>query len=723
MPAISLERIPLPSLQTYTSISAVLLACCLLYAHQTVMSTDTVIITPITDDIKIGSLKSAEAINSTPEKLEVPVKSANPYEILTGQKDDTTEIKVIKSTEDTIETFDENVNITLPYDSYAWNMVFILTTEVWCVWTLVNTTYCALILLAKSIQKIVFGELRVSEQQHLKDKFWNFVFYKFIFVFGVMNVQTMEEVVLWVAWFSSLGFFHLMTQLSKDRFEYLSFSPTTPRSSHIKLLVLLFIVLLSCGGLMAVCIYTGFYAGLTIFSFMAAECILLGIRTLHVLVRYFIHLYDMNVEGVWENRSTYVYFTELVFELAALSIDFTHHLHMLLWGNIFLSMASLVICMQLRYLFYEFQRRIKRHKNYLRVVKNMDAKFPMATTEELEKNADNCAICWEKMDVARKLPCGHLFHNACLRSSLEQDTACPTCRMSLGDDQPVDREGAIPMAAANVPNDNPVANPAVNQPLVNHFFHFDGSRYVSWLPSFSVEVTHTSLLPGQQQQRIQTSQLDNMARQVQNVFPSMPLPTIMDDLRVTRSVDLTIDNILEGRLIVPPTTSLASRTENTDSAAQIIDSVPTMSEENIMTNSDMSQSLYTTSHREELDILPSVENTEELVDESMPSTSTSLSEAFSPGLHVSGGRFSKSSEERMDMLAQRKNTMMTQARRRFLSRTNPDDIDSSETTEYSCEDTTTNLSESNNENAQSRRSLILEATERRLNPTQSELSS
>lgn len=58
--------------------------------------------------------------------------------------------------------------------------------------------------------------------QHLKDKFWNFVFYKFIFIFGVMNVQTMEEVVLWVAWFSVLGFFHLLTQLCKDRFEYVS---------------------------------------------------------------------------------------------------------------------------------------------------------------------------------------------------------------------------------------------------------------------------------------------------------------------------------------------------------------------------------------------------------------------------------------------------------------------------------------------------------------------
>lgn len=45
-----------------------------------------------------------------------------------------------------------------------------------------------------------------------------------------------------------------------------------------------------------------------------------------------------------------------------------------LFGNIWLSMASLVIFMQLRYLFHEVQRRLRRHKNYLRVINNMEAR-------------------------------------------------------------------------------------------------------------------------------------------------------------------------------------------------------------------------------------------------------------------------------------------------------------------------------------------------------------
>lgn len=35
--------------------------------------------------------------------------------------------------------------------------------------------------------------------------------------------------------------------------------------------------------------------------------------------------------------------------------------------------------------------------------------FSMATMEELAPLDDRCAICWENMYTAYKLPCGHLF--------------------------------------------------------------------------------------------------------------------------------------------------------------------------------------------------------------------------------------------------------------------------------------------------------------------------
>ncbi|XP_055268702.1 E3 ubiquitin-protein ligase AMFR [Moschus berezovskii] len=522
------------------------------------------------------------------------------------------------------------------------------------VWVLVNTACCILMLVAKLIQCIVFGPLRVSERQHLKDKFWNFIFYKFIFIFGVLNVQTVEEVVMWCLWFAGLVFLHLMVQLCKDRFEYLSFSPTTPMSSHGRVLSLLTAMLLSCCGLAVVCCVTGYTHGMHTLAFMAAESLLVTVRTAHVILRYVIHLWDLNHEGTWEGKGTYVYYTDFVMELTLLSLDLMHHIHMLLFGNIWLSMASLVIFMQLRYLFHEVQRRIRRHKNYLRVVGNMEARFAVATPEELAVNNDDCAICWDSMQAARKLPCGHLFHNSCLRSWLEQDTSCPTCRMSLNiadnnrvrEDHPGENldENLVPVAAAE-------GRPRLNQH--NHFFHFDGSRIASWLPSFSVEVMHTTNILGITQ--ASNSQLNAMAHQIQEMFPQVPYHLVLQDLQLTRSVEITTDNILEGRIQVPFPTQ---RSESIRPALNSPVERPNGEQE------DGEASVQT--ERVPLDLSPRLE---EALDFGELEAEPSEGEDF----EARGSRFSKSADERQRMLVQRKDDLLQQARRRFLNRSSEDD--------------------------------------------------
>ncbi|NWW32332.1 AMFR ligase, partial [Panurus biarmicus] len=520
---------------------------------------------------------------------------------------------------------------------------------------LVNTACCFLMLVAKLIQCMVFGPLRVSERQHLKDKFWNFIFYKFIFIFGVLNVQTVEEVVMWCLWFSGLVFLHLMVQLCKDRFEYLSFSPTTPMSSHVRVLALLIAMLLSCCGLAVVCGVVGYTHGMHTLAFMAAESLLVTVRTAHVILRYVVHLWDLNHEGTWEGKGTYVYYTDFVMELTLLSLDLMHHIHMLLFGNIWLSMASLVIFMQLRYLFHEVQRRIRRHKNYLRVVGNMEARFAVATPEELAVNNDDCAICWDSMQSARKLPCGHLFHNSCLRSWLEQDTSCPTCRMSLNitdshharEDHQRENldENLVPVAAAE-------GRPRLNQH--NHFFHFDGSRIASWLPSFSVEVMHTTNILGIAQ--ASNSQLNVMAHQIQEMFPQVPYHLVLQDLQLTRSVEITTDNILEGRIQVPFPTQRA-------------DSIRPALNNSVERHTTDQEDTGTVTQTERVP-LELNSRLEEMVEFNEMETEPNEAEDF----EARGSRFSKSADERQRMLVQRKEDLLQQARKRYLNKTSDEEL-------------------------------------------------
>lgn len=181
----------------------------------------------------------------------------------------------------------------------------------------------------------------------------------------------------------------------------------------------------------------------------------------------------------------------------------------------------------------------------------MEANFPMATTEELEKNSDDCAICWDKMEAARKLPCSHLFHNSCLRSWLEQDTSCPTCRTSLKHRTEEDHNDDDTRTNGGDRDNNRGNGGRTN------FFHFEGPRYASWLPSISVEVTrplatmHLSIndnLDNTRATHASTISFEEMSRQIQITFPHVPLAIIIADLRITRSMDLTAENILEGRI-------------------------------------------------------------------------------------------------------------------------------------------------------------------------------
>ncbi|XP_069757155.1 E3 ubiquitin-protein ligase AMFR isoform X2 [Narcine bancroftii] len=431
---------------------------------------------------------------------------------------------------------------------------------------------------------------------------------------------------------------------------WLSFSPTTPMSSHIRVLALLVSLLLTCFSLGLICVLVGYSHGMHTLSFMAAECLVVTVRTAHVILRYFIHLWDLNHEGTWESKGTYVYYTDFVMELNLLSVDLMHHIHMLLFGNIWLSMASLVIFMQLRYLFHEVQRRLKRHKNYLRVVGNMEARFAAATPEELASNDDDCAICWDSMQSARKLPCGHLFHNSCLRSWLEQDTSCPTCRMSLNinDDHRVGESHRRDILAENM---GPVPVVDGRAPLNhhNHFFHFDGSRIASWLPSFSVEVMHTTNILGIAQAN--NSQLNAMAHQIQEMFPQVPYHLVLQDLQLTRSMEITTDNILEGRIQVP------FPQQRQDSRPALNGAV--MEEGN--GNPDESSSEQQTEH-------PALEPGQNI--EETFGTRTELSQADVPveDFEARGSRFSKSTDERQQMLVQRKEELLLQARRRYANR-------------------------------------------------------
>ncbi len=62
----------------------------------------------------------------------------------------------------------------------------------------------------------------------------------------------------------------------------------------------------------------------------------------------------------------------------------------------------------------------------------MNTLFADATAEELSRGDNVCIVCREDMQAgAKKLPCGHIFHSACLRSWFQRQQTCCTCRSDI----------------------------------------------------------------------------------------------------------------------------------------------------------------------------------------------------------------------------------------------------------------------------------------------------
>ncbi|KAM0354151.1 hypothetical protein ACHAPU_001186 [Fusarium lateritium] len=88
----------------------------------------------------------------------------------------------------------------------------------------------------------------------------------------------------------------------------------------------------------------------------------------------------------------------------------------------------------------DFVKRLGALMRYRKAIQEMN-RYPDATQEELARE-DTCIICREEMRPwdpennpgamdrirPKKLPCGHILHLGCLKSWLERQQVCPTCR-------------------------------------------------------------------------------------------------------------------------------------------------------------------------------------------------------------------------------------------------------------------------------------------------------
>ncbi|KAJ4348248.1 E3 ubiquitin-protein ligase hrd1 [Didymosphaeria variabile] len=179
---------------------------------------------------------------------------------------------------------------------------------------------------------------------------------------------------------------------------------------------------------------------------------------------------DDEVPG-WEEKGRWVFFLDLMTDAIKSVVYMVFFFLLLTFYGIPIHIVR-DLFMTLR----SFVKRLHDFYQYRNATRDMNARYPDATADELERE-NTCIVCREEMQPwvepgadgaqpgrrrmderqrPKKLPCGHILHFNCLRSWLERQQVCPTCRRSVLA-QPVTPTN--PQNQANAGQINPAALP------------------------------------------------------------------------------------------------------------------------------------------------------------------------------------------------------------------------------------------------------------------------
>ncbi|KAK4693610.1 E3 ubiquitin-protein ligase synoviolin, partial [Lecanoromycetidae sp. Uapishka_2] len=194
---------------------------------------------------------------------------------------------------------------------------------------------------------------------------------------------------------------------------------------------------------------------------------------------------DVDVPG-WEEKGRWVFYLDLTTDFFKLVLYLTFFFVLCMFYGM-----PIHIIRDVALTIRSFYKRITDFVRYRQATRDMNERYPDATVDEIA-HEDVCIICREDMKPwqqqqrqtntsgaqqpentgaalaapstvderlrPKKLPCGHILHFACLRSWLERQQNCPTCR------RPVLATGAVARVQDQNMGDQPGrAHPQQNQ--------------------------------------------------------------------------------------------------------------------------------------------------------------------------------------------------------------------------------------------------------------------
>ncbi|KAF9544352.1 E3 ubiquitin-protein ligase hrd1 [Mortierella hygrophila] len=350
-----------------------------------------------------------------------------------------------------------------------------------CMMILLNLGLFLTIIAGQLVLMIFFGKLRALEVEHLYERAW----YAVTETCLAMTIFKDEFDTRFVVMFTLLLFLKVFHWLCQDRVDSMEQSPEIPLSFHARMVTIMTI-------LVSLDILLVFHAidlvavrGPNMMIMFGFEYTLLATSLMAAFGKYVLHTIDMRREDPWENKSMLLFYLDLVADFIKLVtylmffmvilVSYGLPLHII--RDVYMTMRS-------------FLQKCKDLIQYRKATRNMNERYPDASRAELTALSDPiCIICREEMvgqhghtlpgaggdgaqaaaagggtntrpagsntNVPKKLPCGHIFHFHCLKSWLERQQSCPTCRRLV-----LDPPTPAPTPTPAAPGDQAAGNAA-----------------------------------------------------------------------------------------------------------------------------------------------------------------------------------------------------------------------------------------------------------------------
>ncbi|KAJ0238496.1 ERAD-associated E3 ubiquitin-protein ligase HRD1A [Hirschfeldia incana] len=285
---------------------------------------------------------------------------------------------------------------------------------------LLNMCLVLMLALWHLVKLLFLGSLREAEVERLNEQAWRELM-EILFAITIFRQDFSSAFLPLVVTLLLIKALHWLAQ---KRVEFIETTPNVSRLAHVRIvsfMVFLFVV-------DSLFMYSSVRhlvqsRQASVSLFFSFEYMILATTTVAIFVKYVFFVTDMIMDGQWEKKPVYTFYLELIRDLLHLSM------YICFFFVIFMNYGvPLHLLRELYETFRNFQIRVSDYLRYRKITSNMNDRFPDATPEELTASDATCIICREEMTTAKKLICGHLFHVHCLRSWLERQQTCPTCR-------------------------------------------------------------------------------------------------------------------------------------------------------------------------------------------------------------------------------------------------------------------------------------------------------